>query len=197
MSSPCDLLPCTAIREQLEAFIDGELAPESARAVTAHVAVCAACERERERALAVRDGLRSLPQWDAPDRVLAAVRREVSRRPVRRPRRAVLTTWPARLAAAAALVVAAAGATLWWHQARSPAIRVPDAAALVQASGEARYALAVLARATRRGGVDAGRRALVDHLIRPVVAVMEPTTTAPARPSTTAGAEVSALQGGR
>jgi hypothetical protein len=76
---------CARIRDQLEAYVDGELATARARALEAHVVGngvgsvgCWECQRRLRSARQLRQALRSLPSAACPDavveRALAAVR---------------------------------------------------------------------------------------------------------------------------
>jgi anti-sigma factor RsiW len=49
---------CTAVRQALWPLIDGELAAEHARALHAHLAICASCVVEHRLCLEVRAALR-------------------------------------------------------------------------------------------------------------------------------------------
>jgi len=51
-------MDCEHIREQLSAWLDGELDAETARSVEAHLAACATCRAERDALHAVHAGLR-------------------------------------------------------------------------------------------------------------------------------------------
>ena len=56
----------------LSAYLDGELAPEEAAGVDAHLAGCDECRAELNALDGVRSGLRSLPLLEPPAHVLAA-----------------------------------------------------------------------------------------------------------------------------
>ena len=109
---------CAQTRELLNAYIDGELPPDEAMAVSEHLTTCAECSRIYEELLTTVRTLREgLTKYRAPDllraRVRSALREE--ERPVvssatPRVRRGVRMPWRS-LAAAAILVVASSGIT--------------------------------------------------------------------------------------
>jgi anti-sigma factor RsiW len=142
-----DRLRCEDVDDRLEALIDGDLDPESAAAVEAHVARCGHCRAERQRAEEVRAALRGLPVFDAPPRVAAAFEAAVAdgadaREPVLSHLR---TRWvlAAAAAAAAALVITVGPQP----RPRQPS---PTSAEARRAADDTRLALAVLAGVTRR-----------------------------------------------
>lgn len=108
---PDDLVPdCGRVRNELAAFVYGELAPDAHAALERHLEGCAACRDERD---ALEDTRRVLARWQTPaasedPRALArsiAAQAAPAARPA--PRRARLVRWSALLsgAAAAALFV--------------------------------------------------------------------------------------------
>ena len=96
---------------QLDAYVDGELAPGDARELETHLKACGDCARLHQARVALSAALREqVPTFRAPDalrsRVRAAVRDAAATKPVRR----VLSPVPARwLALAASLAVVAVG----------------------------------------------------------------------------------------
>jgi len=96
---------CADVREQLGAYLDGEVPAAVAAAIAAHVEGCAACAAlaDRERALAA-EVRAALPAWRAPDvlraRVREALRDAAPRAGAWRP-----TPWQGLVAAAAAVVL--------------------------------------------------------------------------------------------
>ena len=165
MPVPPDAFACHDIADRLEAFVDGELELDAATAVQTHLDDCAACREQQQLAVAVRDGLRTMPELDTPEHVLAAVRRALAAESAQRPTASPRWAW--RTAVAAALVVAAASGVLWWHGAHRPQ-PVPSAQ-VVEATAEARRALGYLAGISRRAGIDATRAALVTNLLEPAL----------------------------
>lgn len=136
MRRPVDPFSCADVDARLEAWLDGELSGDEAVAVEAHLAACSACADEAAAARTVRAELRSLPSLEAPPRVLDSVRRQTSL-----PRRWITVA----VVAAAATVMLSIG--LGVHQARRPD---PQAAQVARATAEAKYALSLIARATRQ-----------------------------------------------
>jgi len=111
-------MSCAHVRELLNAYIDGELPPDQAMAVSEHLTTCAECAGVYEELLATVRTLREgLVKYRAPDllrsRVRSALREEqrptvVATKP--KARRDVRMPWRT-LAAAAILVVASSGIT--------------------------------------------------------------------------------------
>lgn len=96
---------CQDAREVLEEYRRGELTPEAAALVRAHLATCPNCRRLAEDAEAVAALVRRLPRSPAPAGLARAVRRSARRQFRRAP--LVWLQRPAVAAAVAALVVAA------------------------------------------------------------------------------------------
>src|SRR5262249_20641919 len=93
-------MTCRDVERELEAYVDGELEPESARALHDHLDECAACRRRVSERQALGRLVRSAPYYTAPDRLRARVLAQAGRpRSMRR-----TLTW-----AAAAVVVVSAG----------------------------------------------------------------------------------------
>jgi hypothetical protein len=84
--------------QELLAIRDG--APVDAM-VSQHALECPECSRELTRLAALKNELRQLPSYEAPERAWASIRSQVERLPLRRPNRAPL----AALAASIALAV--------------------------------------------------------------------------------------------
>lgn len=96
----------------LDAYLDGDLAPEEARAFEAHAAHCPACTDELTLARQVLTALRALPAAPCPDDLFEAalvrIAREAEDRPARPASRARTPRWRAVGLGAALLVLAAA-----------------------------------------------------------------------------------------
>ncbi len=110
-------MDCTPTREQLGAYIDGELPPDEAMEIAVHLVSCAACSRDYDAMMATVRTLREgLVQFRAPDllraRVRTALREEREPAPstptVRRGSRVAWRT----IAAAMVIAVASSGVTL-------------------------------------------------------------------------------------
>lgn len=118
---------CSAILDLLEAHVDGELDRSTSGALESHVATCAACRLELDRARRIALALRGLPELDPPPAIQRAVvhrtgdPRRIGRAPHRR--------WPGVLPLAAGLVAVAIGLTLWTLSGRAVTIESPPAEA--------------------------------------------------------------------
>src|SRR5262245_37069416 len=106
-----DLTPdCGRIRNELSAYLYGELAPEGTTALEQHLASCAAC---RDELAGLRETRKLLERWETPrasedPRQLARSIAELARaeeRPAPRARRGKLVRWSAILSGAAAALV--------------------------------------------------------------------------------------------
>ena len=90
------------LESQLDSYLDGELAPDDARALEAHIAACAECTRFRDTRLALRAAIRTrVPRFTAPREL-----REDLRRRARSRRFGAGVVWRS-LAVAASLAVVA------------------------------------------------------------------------------------------
>jgi anti-sigma factor RsiW len=99
-------MDCQEARELLEEYRRGELPPDVAARVGAHLAGCPACRRLREEADAVAALVGRLPRQDVPARLARWVRRRARRRRgLPRPLGWLARPWAA--AAVAAVLVAA------------------------------------------------------------------------------------------
>lgn len=118
---------CDHVRDQLNAYLDGELAPGAAETLTSHLRSCPACRRALERLRHLAGLLRQTPVPGVPEgfaeRVLAHARRQVAdRRPVPRTSGNPFGGWtagsvPGRAAAAAVLVLGLTAGTYLGEQA--------------------------------------------------------------------------------
>jgi hypothetical protein len=66
-------MKCESVREQLTAYLEGELAGDRGSAVRGHLRGCDACRDVATNEAALRDGLRSLPPVDPPASLWAGV----------------------------------------------------------------------------------------------------------------------------
>ncbi len=174
MTRPSEAPPCAAVRERLEAHVDGELVAPQAAALEAHLEICPACAAEHALAVGVRRELRALPELDAPPAVLREITRETERDRFRRPARTVRRPSPFGMrwasAAAALFAAVALGAGLWRGRGIETPVPEPvaaDPAAVARATEEARYALAYLTRVHRRAGLKLRDDLFVERVARP------------------------------
>lgn len=106
-------MDCEGLRSRLDAYIDGELAEDEARALVEHARGCEACRRELECAELVRDALGEMDRdvkvpLEAQAAWRGAIRAEAQRTRRRRWMRAAY-------AAAAALVIVIGAGTAMQH----------------------------------------------------------------------------------
>jgi anti-sigma factor RsiW len=92
---------CAVVDQDLDAYLDRELAPDAAQAIQEHLASCASCRARIAERQALGRLVRSAPYYSAPDRLRARVAAQTARSRMT-PR---LLTW----AAAAAVIVAVGG----------------------------------------------------------------------------------------
>ncbi|MCU0234763.1 MAG: zf-HC2 domain-containing protein, partial [Thermoanaerobaculales bacterium] len=147
MLRPADSVDCAEVLDRLEALLDAEVDPGAAAELQAHLERCPSCREEWRRAGEIRAALRSLPRFEAPPRVGAALAAAAAGVCPRRERRSLMRARPAMIAAA----LAAAAALVVWL---APVLRAPrpavSAAEARAAAGEARLALGVLATVAQR-----------------------------------------------
>ena len=74
MSQCADFECCADVLERLEEWIDGDLDGDEAAAVTVHIDHCKSCRTELKLAEVVVAELRSMPDFDIPERVMQRVR---------------------------------------------------------------------------------------------------------------------------
>lgn len=166
---------CCDVEERIEAWLDGELAPQESGSLARHLAECPACAASVAWAEAVRDGLRRLPRFEAPPALLAeikavartagsadggkAVRGRRGRR-IERPA-AALGLLAATLALALGLAYRV-GPSAPHGERRVARVERPaqpaTAAEVERAEREVRLALALVGRYTRRAGAEVQRK---------------------------------------
>jgi hypothetical protein len=110
-------MKCDSVREQLTAYLDGDLDDHRGSAVRGHLRGCEACRSVASDEAALRDGLRALPPldppaslWEGVQRQLAAAEIADAERPAWRralSRLARLAPRPSHLGFAAAAIAAA------------------------------------------------------------------------------------------
>ena len=142
-----DRNPCAETKARLSHWLDGDLPPEEAASVQAHLASCAPCANLAAELGALRDALARLPAAEFPPGLAERIRRQAeSERLLRRDRR--LRPGRPVWAAAAALILLAAGLT--WRALPPDAAPAPGHAqqAIVQPLADDRqeyqYALAFI-----------------------------------------------------
>jgi predicted anti-sigma-YlaC factor YlaD len=163
---------CTAIREQFDAYLDGDLPPADHARVTAHLPDCAGCQAELESLRAVLAATSTLPRAILPDRDLwTDIERRIGAAPVAgRIRRAPADTMRRglRIAAAIGLILLGAGLASLWHTRPAPSAFAATQARYAAASAELAERLArdttTLAPGTR--AVVERNLAIVDAAIR-------------------------------
>jgi anti-sigma factor RsiW len=150
------------VLELLEAFVDGDLGPAEERTVAAHLDDCRACRREHHLAMEIRSTLRSLPEHDAPAKVLWSVRMAAREGGPALGLRTRVVRWahrPVSAFATAAVVLAVVVASLVWWQRPAPRPSLDDPE-IARAAQETRFALALVGALGRRAALDEvlGRR---------------------------------------
>lgn len=71
-------MTCESVREQLTAYLDGELTDDRGSAVRGHLRGCDACRKVATDEAALRDGLRALPPLDPPASLWAGVQAQLA-----------------------------------------------------------------------------------------------------------------------
>jgi anti-sigma factor (TIGR02949 family) len=154
---------CDEALDLIEPLLDNELDPSAAEDLRRHLDACPSCADDAEAGRQLLDELRSLPEIDAPRRVVERVRELADRESVRRRDRTGGISRLGWLAAAAALVLALGAATIGrQHAARA------DAEAR-RAAADLTCALACLSDITQRAN-RAIQTEVIDHRIVPVAA---------------------------
>ena len=132
---------CKTVRDNISAYIDGELAEGRAAEVRTHLARCSECAEHRDDLMAL-GGLLDLPATVQADEaftadVLSRVRERENATALARLARAVWRPMPGWAAAAAIALAVALGLGLAWVSAPDPAPppRVADAGAVAEEFG--------------------------------------------------------------
>jgi anti-sigma factor RsiW len=169
-----DALPCTRVREDIDARLSGRLPAARTAVVDAHLQRCPACHAELELAAAIRSELSGLPRFDAPPRVIEAIRRqvrEVGSPPQARPSgRSAGGRFRARAALAAAAAAAFALAAVLMLPGRI--LRTSQHASAVevaQATAEARFAFSLVAGAATTAQDELRHGVLGDRVMAPAL----------------------------
>jgi anti-sigma factor RsiW len=163
----CDFTCDTAL-DLLEPYVDGDLAAAEAARLRSHLESCPACAAELALTRRIQRELRSLPQLDCPPEIVERARRQGAevvpfRLPLRR-RRTGLPLRTLRVAAAAALLALSLGGGALFIRSQQQRQR---AAEIAQATAQARYALALLGRVSRRTGLDVRDEVLARRVVLP------------------------------
>jgi anti-sigma factor RsiW len=101
-------MTCEDIGRLAEAYSDGELALETTLELEAHVAQCGSCTARLEEIAAVKQALRTVPYFRAPEALAARVRSTVAAAVATRPPDTIrprLRRWQPWLMAAASVIV--------------------------------------------------------------------------------------------
>ncbi|HSS49280.1 MAG TPA: zf-HC2 domain-containing protein [Thermoanaerobaculia bacterium] len=166
MNRTDDTLICYDALDLVEPYVDGDLEPAEAERLRSHLESCLSCAAELALAQRIQRELRALPQLDCPPEIVERVRREGAQvLPFRSPARPRGTGLPFRLAAAAALLALALGGGALFV--RSQQQQRQRAAEVAQATAEARYALALLGKVSRRAGLDVRDEVLARRVVLP------------------------------
>lgn len=80
-------MTCEQIREQLTAYLEGELEGDRGGAVRGHLRTCDACRQAATDEAVLRDGLRALPPIDPPPSLWAGVQAQLAAAEVRESQR--------------------------------------------------------------------------------------------------------------
>lgn len=168
MSRWPDTWSCEEVRQQIEAFLDGELPAAATTQIRSHLDSCPACAAQVHLANEVQNELHALPELDTPAPVLQQILDQTTRtRRQESSRISWLDLWPrpAWAALAAAGLVLALGLGILTQRPADPV--QPDQAAIAQATDEARYALARTGLLTRKAGLVIRDRTLRDEVAAP------------------------------
>jgi anti-sigma factor RsiW len=150
MSQHADLDRCSDVLDRLEAWVDGDLDVAEAAEVTEHVGRCHSCRAAKREAEELVGALRSLPEYEIPDRVLRGVRARTASRPLSRLQDALRGSLfrPVPALAAAAAVVLMVVVLLPWRSPSTPEIAELE---ITRATEETKLALALVGSVARRG----------------------------------------------
>lgn len=162
---------CTRALSLIDEQVDGELTPDSEQQLAAHLDRCERCRAELELSKAIRGELRSMPQFDTPERVVAAAKRRIRTRSsriaaARMPGHVHRRVW-AGLAAAAVVLCALAAVLVVPLPHRQ--VSKPSGAEIARATAEARLAFALIADATERAEHELRDSVLRDRILASAV----------------------------
>lgn len=166
-------MTCARAEELLEPFVDGELEPEVANALGAHIALCSVCTAELTLAQSIRTGLRALPELEPPPSILDRVRAQAAAEG------AAVVPFPnihrtgRRWAIPAALAAALAGLLATALLLRAPRPAEPSTAQVQVAEQQARYALAYIGKVTREASLTLRDDVLERRVVLPTALSVE------------------------
>ena len=158
-----DTLACHDVLDLLEPYVDGDLEPAAAGRLRSHLEGCPACAAELVLTRRIQRELRALPQLDCPPEIVERARRQGAEVVPFRPRRAALPLRTLRVIAAAALLALVLGGGALFIRSQQQR----RAAEVAQATAEARYALALLGKVSRRAGLDVRDEVLARRVVLP------------------------------
>jgi anti-sigma factor (TIGR02949 family) len=165
---PIGPVTCDEALSLLDPWLDGDLPPEEAGRLRAHLDRCPACAAELALARRIQRELRALPQPDCPPELIQRVVRTGRGEVVPFPSRTRMArTMRMRITAAAAvLALAVGGGSLFLHLQQQQQ-RQPSPEQVAQATRDARLALAYLGKVTRKAGLDVRDEVLEKRLVVP------------------------------
>jgi hypothetical protein len=159
MSQRVDLDRCSEVLDRLDAWIDGDLDATEADGIATHVDCCNSCQIAKREAEELISALRSLPEFEIPERMLQSVRGRAAQGFVSRLgealRGSILRPMPA-LAAAATVVLAFVVLFPW----RSPTVPEYADHEITRAAEETKLALAYVGGVARRAEIRVTERVL-------------------------------------
>jgi anti-sigma factor RsiW len=182
---------CEEALELIEPYLDGDLSPAGSSGLREHLARCPACAGELELAARIQRELRSLPELDCPPEILERVRR-TGRGEVVAFRQHERRLGPRIAAAAALLALVLGGGALFLQLERRSQ---PSPQEIAKATEEARYALALIGKVTRRTSLSLRQDVFQKRLVEPATRSVSrslgeiPRLAEPADPEGSAGKE--------
>ena len=171
---------CMWVSDNLESYLDGDLAASDRVMAESHFEQCPSCTAELRLAQRVASSLRELPILDCPDGVTGAVygRIEASRGLRNRAgfdwrRLLPPVIWRPALAGVVTVLLVAMIAIVGGRRQVSPAYSARD---LARARVEVKWALSFVNQVTQRTGLKMKDELLDPRVIRPVIRAVEKTT---------------------
>jgi anti-sigma factor RsiW len=161
MSQRADLDRCSAVLGRLDVWIDGDLDTTEAAQIAAHVESCPSCQAARRDAEELITALRSLPEFEIPERVVQSARDRAALGLVSRVREA----WrgsnfrPMPVLAAVATVVLLVVVFSPWRGPSAPHLVDQE---ITRATEETKMALALVGSVTRKAELSIAESILED-----------------------------------